>query len=466
MADTLLVIEDENLLANELARHYRASKWEVVLADTIDAAKRLLHEQSIGPLVVLSDMNLPDGNALDLLEWAREHSIDGEWILLTAYGTIPDSVRALRLGAYDFLEKPCPVERLDLVLTGAARSSRAQRRLNDQIADRNRRFSPAAFVGSSPVTAELRRMMLKLSGVPLTTIIITGETGTGKGLAARILHYSGIRADGPLVEVNCAALPAELLESELFGHESGAFTGAKGRHRGLLEQATGGTIFLDEITELGPGLQAKLLKAIEDRKLRRVGGEREIEVDVQVLAASNEDIRARVADGSFRSDLYHRLSVFLLEIPPLRSRIEDIEDLVPLFIDEFNLAAGKRVTRIPDQAWSMIRGYRWPGNVRELRNALERCVLLSDDDRLPIEWLQLGRQSQTTEKPALTTLDSDSLHLPIDGNLSLDEMEKLIIERVLERSHSNVSAAARILGTTRQTLRYRIEKHHIELTES
>jgi two-component system response regulator AtoC len=465
MPDTLLVIEDENLLANELARHYRASGWEVAIADTIAVAKRLLHERSIEPLVVLSDMNLPDGNALDLLEWAREHSIAGEWILLTAYGTIPDSVRALRLGSYDFLEKPCPVERLDLVVTGAARSARAQRRLNDQTADRNRRFSPAAFVGSSPGTADLRRMMHKLSGVPLTTIIITGETGTGKGLVARILHYSGVRSDGPLVEVNCAALPAELLESELFGHESGAFTGAKGRHRGLLEQANGGTIFLDEITELGPGLQAKLLKAIEDRKLRRVGGEREIEVDVQVLAASNEDIRARVADGSFRKDLYHRLSVFVLEIPPLRSRIEDIEDLVPLFVDEFNLAAGKRVTRIPDQAWSMIRDYRWPGNVRELRNALERCVLLSDGDRLPIEWLQLGRQSQGSERPAIAAMDSESLHLPIDGSLSLDEMEKLIIEQVLERAHSNVSAAARVLGTTRQTLRYRIEKHHIELKE-
>jgi len=465
VADTLLVIEDEKLLANELARHYRTSGWEVVLAETNEVAKRMLREKTIEPLVVLSDMNLPDGNALDVLDWARERSIAGEWILLTAYGTIPDSVRALRLGAYDFLEKPCPVERLDLVVTGAARSARAQRRLNDQTADRNRRYSPAAFVGSSPGTAELRHMMHKLSGVPLTTIIITGETGTGKGLAARILHYSGVRADGPLVEVNCAALPAELLESELFGHESGAFTGAKGRHRGLLEQANGGTIFLDEITELGPGLQAKLLKAIEDRKLRRVGGEREIEVDVQVLAASNEDIRARVADGSFRSDLYHRLSVFVLDIPPLRSRIEDIEELVPLFVDEFNLAAGKRVTRIPDQAWNMIREYRWPGNVRELRNALERCVLLSDEDRLAIEWLQLGRQAPIGDPTTMAAADPHALRLPVDGSLSLDDMEKLIIEQVLERARFNVSAAARILGTTRQTLRYRIEKHHIEVDE-
>jgi DNA-binding NtrC family response regulator len=465
MAETLLVIEDEDLLAIELVRHYRASGWEAVRAATVDAAKDLLHGDGLGPLVVLSDMNLPDGNALDLLEWARHNAIGGEWILLTAYGTIPDSVRALRLGAYEFLEKPCPVERLDLVVAGAARSARAQRRLRDQTAQQNRRFSPEAFVGSSSTTAELRRMMRKLAGVPLTAIIITGETGAGKGLAARILHFSGVRANGPLVEVNCAALPAELLESELFGHESGAFTGAKGRHRGLLEQANGGTIFLDEITELGPGLQAKLLKAIEDRRLRRVGGEREIEIDVQVLAASNRDVPARVADGSFRSDLYHRLSVFLLDIPPLRSRIDDLDDLVPLFVDEFNVLAGKRVREIPDQAWSAMRGYDWPGNVRELRNAVERCVLLSDGERFPAEWLQLGQPSGNDEWSTIASADSSSLRLPIDGSLSLDDMEKLIIEHALDRAHSNVSAAARLLGTTRQTLRYRIEKHHIETEE-
>jgi len=465
MAETLLVIEDEDLLANELVRHYRGSGWEAVRAATVESAKELLHGEGLGPLVVLSDMNLPDGNALDLLEWARHNAIGGEWILLTAYGTIPDSVRALRLGAYEFLEKPCPVERLDLVVAGAARSARAQRRLRDQTAQQNRRFSPEAFVGSSAVTAELRRMMRKLADVPLTAIIITGETGAGKGLAARILHFSSGRANGPMVEVNCAALPADLLESELFGHEGGAFTGATSRHRGLLEQANGGTIFLDEITELGPGLQAKLLKAIEDRRLRRVGGEREIEIDVQVLAASNQDVPARVADGSFRSDLYHRLSVFLLDIPPLRSRMDDLDDLVPLFVDEFNVLAGKRVREIPDQAWNAMRGYDWPGNVRELRNAIERCVLLSDGERFPAEWLQLGRPAGGDEWSTITSADSNSLRMPIDGSLSLDDMEKLIIEHALDRARSNVSAAARLLGTTRQTLRYRIEKHHIDIEE-
>jgi two-component system response regulator AtoC len=465
MADTLLVIEDEELLANELARHYRGSGWEVVTAATIGEARRLLVDTSLEPLVVLSDMNLPDGTALDLLESARHNAIGGEWVLLTAYGTIPDSVRALRLGAYEFLEKPCPVEHLDLVVAGAARSARAQRRLRDQTAAQNRRYTPEAFVGSSAAAAGLRRMMRKLVEVPLTAIVITGETGTGKGLAARILHYSGPRAGGPMVEVNCAALPSELLESELFGHESGAFTGAKGRHRGFLEQASGGTIFLDEITELEFGLQAKLLKAIEDRKLRRVGGEREIEVDVQVLAASNRDLAAQVKEGSFRSDLYHRLSVFVLEIPALRSRIDDLNELVPLFVDEFNVVSGKRVQRVPDEAWEAMRQYPWPGNVRELRNAIERCVLLADGELLPVEWLQLGLPSSADASPSPTSPGANGLGLPLDGSLSLDDMEKLIIEKVLERARNNVSAAARILGTTRQTLRYRIEKHHIVVPE-
>src|SRR5262245_59233075 len=259
VTDTLLLIEDEDLLGEELTRHLRREGWEVARARTIVAARRLLVDEAIDPLVVLSDMSLPDGNALDLFEGVRRHAAHGEWVFLTGYGTISDSVRGVRLGAYDFLEKPCDLERLDLVIAGAARSARAQRRLRQQSTEQNRRYPAEAFIGRSAAASAVRGLLARLAAAPFSAVLLAGETGTGKGLATRILHYSGLRREGPLVELNCAALPRELLESELFGHEAGAFTGAKGRRRGMMEQAHSGTLFLDEIGEMDRDLQAKLL---------------------------------------------------------------------------------------------------------------------------------------------------------------------------------------------------------------
>jgi two-component system response regulator AtoC len=460
--DSLLLIEDEELLADELARHFRQQGLDVTAVRSLEKAEDHLLRQHLDPLVVVSDMSLPDGSALDLLEKIRsEGARTGEWLFLTAYGTVPDSVRALRLGAYDFLEKPCPSERLDLAVAGAARSARAQRRIRDQAAQEHARYGPDAFVGSSAKSQEVRHLLARLAQVPVSALIIEGETGTGKGLAARILHHNGLRGARPLVEVNCAAMPQDLLESELFGHEAGAFTGAKGRHRGLIEQAQGGTLFLDEVGEMNHGLQAKLLKAVEERRMRRLGGEREFEVDARVVAASNRDLRQRVAEGEFREDLYHRLSVLRIELPPLRERLEDLEELVHLFIGEYNSKAGKRVRLVSDVVWEKLRQYRWPGNVRELRNVVERCVLLSEDEYFPERWLQLEASEQGPPEPERRSR-AESLELPLDGSMSLDEMEKHVIEEALDRARQNVTAAARTLGTTRQTLRYRIEKHGIK----
>jgi DNA-binding NtrC family response regulator len=455
--DTLLVIEDEGLLRSELERHFRREGWEVAPATTLDSARRLFHEREIDPLVVLTDMSLPDGNALDLLEESRQRRLLGEWIFLTGYGSVPDSVRALRLGAFDFLEKPCELERLDMVVAGAARSARAQRRVREQAAAQSQRYSPATFAGTSPAAGAVREMLAKLSQVPFSALVITGETGTGKGLAARVLHHAGRRAEGPLVEVNCAALPRELLESELFGHEAGAFTGARGLHRGLLEKADGGTLFLDEVSEMPVELQVKLLKAIEDRSFRRLGGEREIKVDATVIAATNRDIEARVQEGSFRGDLYHRLNVFRLELPPLRARKEDLEVLVPLFIAEFNAIAGKSVRVVATETWRRLEQHDWPGNVRELRNAVERSVLFAESELFPDEWLLL--RAGKPEPPSPARVDGDRLSLPLDGSMPLDAMDRYIIKTALERHQHNVSRAARALGTTRETLRYRMQKY-------
>ena len=462
MVGSILIIEDEDLLGGELLHHFQKIGWDAARASTLVEARDLLFQPGMQPDVVLSDLSLPDGMALDLLQEIRESGRGGEWIFLTGYGTVPDSVRALRLGAHDFLEKPCPMDRLDLVVAGAMRSARAQRRIREEANRQNLRYSPDAFLGASQASKGIRAMMNRLARVPLNALVLGGETGTGKGLAARILHHNGVRASGPLVEVNCAALPGELLESELFGHEAGAFTGAKGRHRGLFEQALGGTLFLDEVSELPVGLQAKLLKAVEDHRIRRVGGEKEIDVDVQVFAASNQDLKGIVKEGAFRQDLFHRLSVFTLDLPPLRRRLEDLEELVPAFVAEFNALSGKRVTEIPDPVWERLKGYSWPGNVRELRNVLERSVLLADTIALPLRWLQLPRDDGLVDE-AFGGDEGSLIRLPLDGSYSLDEMEARIIRTALERNGFNVTATARTLGATRQTLRYRIEKHGIEL---
>ena len=465
MSDTLLLNEDEPLLSAELVRHFGRSGFEVVTAGTLSEAKRLLLNDVVQPLVVISDMSLPDGNALDLLEATRSVAIGGEWLFLTGYGSIADSVRALRLGAFDFLEKPCELERLDLVVAGAVRSARAQRQLRERAAAENRRYKPDAFVGRSSASRSVRELLVRLSRVPLSTLLLSGETGTGKGLAARILHYSGTRREGPLVEINCAALPHDLLESELFGHEPGAFTGAKGRRRGLMEQAHGGTIFLDEIGELGLDLQAKLLTVIDDRRLRRLGGTSAIEIDVQVLTASNRNLAQRAQAGHFRSDLFHRITVFTLELPALRQRMEDLDELVPLFVAEYNAKAGKTVRIIPDTVWSALRAHDWPGNVRELRNVLERCVLLSDTQTLAEHWLQLQPVPPGAQPDALLSHAERGVHFPFDGTLSLDTMERKIVAEALERSNYNVTAAARLLGTSRETLRYRVNKYGLKSEE-
>ena len=459
--ETLLIIEDEKLLGLELSRHYRQSGWEVVLAGSLAEAKTLLLKKNVGPLLILSDMNLPDGNALDFMEAMKKHAHYAEWLFLTGYGSVPDSVRALRLGAYDFLEKPCDLGRLDLVVTSAARSAAIQRRLLEQTEQGHRRYSPEAFVGNSPQAKAIRSILEKLTQVPFSALIIGGESGTGKGLAARILHYGGPRARQPMIEVNCAALPRELLESELFGHEPGAFTGASGRHRGLLEQAEGGTLFMDEIGEMPLDLQAKLLKVIEDHKVRRLGGEKEITVDVQIIAASNRDLEKMAHEGSFRADLYHRLSVFRVVLPPLRDALDDLDELVPLLVAEFNAKAGRQVKEIPPEVWQQLKAYHWPGNVRELRNVIERCVLLSEGNRFPCQWLQLpGYQSFTSPNAA-----TDAICLPLDGSMALDDMDRFIIKTALERTESNLAAAARILGTTRETLRYRVRKYGLNIKE-
>jgi two-component system, NtrC family, response regulator AtoC len=460
MKDSLLIIEDEVLLGNELARFFKKQHWDVNVAKDLGSTRQLLVENKIDPIVILSDMNLPDGNALDFLEQSKNSLPNCEWIFLTGYGTVTDSVRALHLGAYDFIEKPCELDRLHMLVEGAARSARAQRRLQQETSQHFNRYTLDALIGRSPPTQKLREMLKQVVNVPFSSLVITGETGTGKGLISRILHYTGTRANKPLVELNCAAIPKDLMESELFGYEAGAFTGAKKRHRGLLEQADTGTIFLDEIGELDLNLQGKLLKAIEELRFRRLGSENMVEVDVQVIAATNRDLLQKVKSGDFREDLYHRLSVLNIHIPPLRERIEDLQELVPQFVEECNVKSGKRVKSIPVNVWNQLESYHWPGNVRELHNIIERCVLLAESEIFPAQWLQLLNKANETPVVA-----NEGMFIPLDGSLSLNDMEKLILQEALNRANHNVTGAARLLRATRETMRYRVQKHHLKFEQ-
>ncbi|MCB1800164.1 MAG: sigma-54-dependent Fis family transcriptional regulator [Gammaproteobacteria bacterium] len=461
MSDTLLIIEDEALLGREMQRRFVKQGWDVVLSSDLADARRQLVDNALRPVAVLADMNLPDGNSLDLLdELQKEPGAGSEWIFLTAFGTIPDSVRALQLGAHDFIEKPVDEARLDLAVQRAARSSRAQRRLSFAAANAAAKYRIEQFIGHSERATETRHMLKQIAQADFSALVLRGDTGTGKGLAARILHYNGPRANGPMIEVNCAALPDELLESELFGHEAGAFTGAKARREGLFEQANGGTLFLDEIGEMPLGLQAKLLKAVEDRSVRRVGGNRELKVDVNIITATNRDLESEVAENRFRGDLYHRLSVFQIVLPSLRHRLDDIPELVRSFVAEFNERRNERIEEIPDEVWTQLADYPWPGNVRELRNVVERCVLLSPGKTLEARWLQLTQPG----KPQ-TVADGDQICFPIDGSVTLDEIERRMIEEAMRKENGNVTRAAARLGVSRQTMRYRVEKHHIDSTD-
>jgi two-component system response regulator AtoC len=463
---TMMIIEDERLLGSELKRRFEREGWQVTLSSTIGDARRLVIELGHEPSVVLSDMSLPDGNGLDFLEEVRDAGAGGEWIFLSGYGTHSDIQRALKLGALDFLAKPIDYHKLDLIIAAATRGAKARQQLSDAARSAAQRFTPGSFLGKSPAAARVRTMLEQLSGLPASSILLGGETGTGKGLVAKILHYAGMRSEGPFIDVNCAAFPRELLESELFGHEPGSFTGAKGRHRGLFEQADGGTLFLDEIGEMDFNLQSKLLKALEDQSFRRVGGEQQIKVDVQLIAASNRDLKEAADKGKFRSDLYHRISVFEIVLPNLRDRPEDIPELVEAMIREFDQRAGKTVTSVPDAVWSALRDYPWPGNVRELRNVIERSVLLSKGSELSGDWLGLP-VAGGVPKPAGADSGRDGdywIRLPLDGSMALDEMDRFIIATALERHDYNVMATARALGTTRETLRYRMQKYGLSKT--
>jgi DNA-binding NtrC family response regulator len=459
MAHAVLIVEDEATLAANIKTYLLRSGYEAEIAGSAEEGLELL--DSFGPDAVLLDMRLPGMDGLAAL--ARFHAIDPKLtvILATGHGTVETAVEAMKAGAYDFLTKPVSLSKLRLVLEkalGDERRAEALSYLERRAADG---AALESLLGESQPMRELRlriRQVLdserQLTDADAPAVLISGETGVGKELVARALHYSGPRADNAFVEINCASIPAQLLESELFGYERGAFTDARERKLGLVETSEGGTLFLDEIGDMDLGLQAKLLKLLEQKTLRRIGSLRDQKVNVRIVAATHQRLESLVQAGRFRQDLYYRLRVVELSVPPLRERGEDIPLLAQHFLSVHGARYNKRNLRFSVRAERALRAHRWPGNVRELRNVVEQAVLLAAPQAALIDELSLAAAS-----PAAAP-GQDALEAPAEGSRLLNAERDLLLQ-ALESTGWNVTRAAKLLGVSRDTLRYRIEKFQL-----
>ena len=438
----ILVVDDEESIRELLTILLEKEGYEVATADSVGAGIARMTEGSFD--LVMCDLKLPDGSGLQVLEEARRRRIEWPFIIITAHTTPQHALESLRAGAAEYLSKPFNVDDLKIILRNLL--------LRRSVATAP--FEVPEFIGSCPAVQRILDLIPRVAATP-STVLITGESGTGKELLARAIHAHSARADGPFLSVNCGAIPEGLLESELFGHAKGSFTGAVRDHIGLFAQARGGILFLDEIGELPSATQVKLLRVLQERRLRPVGGEREVEVDVRVLAATNRDLQAEVAAGGFREDLYYRLNVLHLHLPPLRHRIDDIPELARHFADRTCARFGIPPKRLTPDALRVLQAYRWPGNVRELENIIERTVALEPAEIISSGSLPEHLRGQPTD-PRL-----EDVSLPeegIDLEEYLDTMRLSLMRRALERTGGHQKKAAELLRLSYRAFRYHAEK--------
>src|SRR5271170_4530383 len=463
----ILIVDDEKLVRWALNQKCTEFGYETVEAVHAEEALRVLQNESVD--LILLDVHLPDVSGIEVLEKLKRAGETRCIIMMTADPQLDDVKAALRLGAYDFISKPINFEELKVTLQNALEAGALRSEVESLRDEVRRRGGYHEVIGVSRKISELMKFVYKVAASEATTILIQGESGTGKDLVAKAIHYRSSRSERPFVAINCSAIPETLMEAELFGHEKGAFTDAKAMKKGLFEVADGGTLFLDEIGELSPLLQAKLLRVLEDQVIRRVGGVRDMQVDVRVIAASNRDLERAVRDSQFRQDLFYRLAIIAIYLPALRERKEDIPPLVEFFLAHYNRKFRKSVQGLSEETNRLVLSHNWPGNVRELKNTIERGMILEDEPFLRPVYLpfSVGESGGRTVFERTSPADGGKilpngrslprLYIP-EGGTSLEEVEHHMVELAMRQANGNQTHAAKLLDISRDALRYKLKK--------
>ena len=457
----ILIVDDEEFIRLTLKQLFVEEKYHVHMVDNGTDAIKFVQDNEVD--LALLDINLPDINGIDVLKEFKLLNPELLVIVATGYASVDSAIEALKLGAYDYIKKPFKADAIKLITRLALETQTLKKKVRQLKADRPKLSSLDTITGQSEYVLHMKHQIEEFAKVDSETVLITGESGSGKELIAQALHSLSPRAENEFVEINCASIPANLLESELFGYEKGAFTDAKERKIGLIEKAIGGTLFLDEIGEMGLQLQASLLRIIENKKLRRLGSTEDIEIDVRIIAATNRNLKAAIESKDFRSDLYYRLNVLSIQVPSLKDRADDIPLLVEYFIDHFNSKFNKKIHKCSEDALSILTKYNWPGNIRELKNTIERICILHKGDIIEAHHLPEDLLIHQTEA-------NDTSEMGYSDEFAFDEIlrntEIQLLKKAYLQSGKNSSKAARLLNIPRETFRYKLSKYNLENGEN